>query len=42
MEFSPYEIRKNAERFSKARFQEEFTSFVNQKWQDFEQRKKSY
>jgi len=42
MEFSPHEIRKNAERFSKARFQEEFTSFVNQKWQDFEQRKKSY
>jgi glycosyltransferase involved in cell wall biosynthesis len=42
MEFSPHEIRKNAERFSKERFQEEFTSFVNQKWQDFEQRKKSY
>jgi glycosyltransferase involved in cell wall biosynthesis len=42
MEFSPHEIRKNAERFSKARFQEEFTSFVNQKWQDFEQRKKIY
>jgi len=39
-EFSPHEIRKNAERFSKERFQEEFKTFVNQKWQDFEQRRR--
>ena len=34
--FSPQAIRKNAERFSKERFQQEFIQFVEEKWGEFQ------
>ena len=37
--FDPTIIRKNAERFSKERFKEEFKKFVEEKWEDFKSRK---
>lgn len=37
--WNPQNIRKNAERFSEARFQKEFQAFVQQAWQDFESKK---
>ncbi len=33
--FHPQELRQHAEKFSKQRFQEEFKSFVEQKWETF-------
>ncbi|MCW7548266.1 glycosyltransferase family 4 protein [Photorhabdus sp. APURE] len=35
----PQSCRKNAERFSEVRFAQEFTSFVEDKWQQFQARK---
>ena len=37
--FNPIEIRKNSERFSKDMFRTQFTSFVNQKLECFNQNK---
>ena len=39
--FDPKAIRKNAERFSRARFQREFKAFVDEKWKAFEQLRSS-
>ena len=36
---SPYDCRKNAERFSEQRFIQEFSSFVSSKWVEFESNK---
>ncbi len=33
--FDPYEIRKNAERFPRSRFEREFKSFVDEAWENF-------
>ncbi|WP_047682715.1 MULTISPECIES: glycosyltransferase family 4 protein [Xenorhabdus] len=38
-QFHPQFCRKNAERFSEARFSQEFTSFVENKWQEFQAKK---
>ncbi len=35
MKFNPFEIRKNSERFSKERFESEFSSFINKKTKEF-------
>lgn len=37
--FEPMVIRKNAERFSKDRFKNEFKQFVEEKWEEFKNRK---
>lgn len=36
LSFDPQEIRKNAERFSRTRFEKEFRAFVEKKYKDFE------
>ncbi|WP_244967975.1 glycosyltransferase family 4 protein [Xenorhabdus budapestensis] len=38
-QFHPQFCRKNAERFSEARFAQEFASFVEDKWQEFQTKK---
>ncbi|PHM66214.1 glycosyl transferase, group 1 family protein [Xenorhabdus stockiae] len=38
-QFQPQFCRKNAERFSEARFAQEFSSFVEDKWQEFQSKK---
>jgi hypothetical protein len=33
--FDPYLIRKNAERFPRSRFEQEFKAFVDEAWERF-------